>query len=149
MLPTAPSFRIPIRSQRCLIPVDSFYVWQNRGISQIPHRVFSENQPVLLLAGLWDVWKDPFKTIHTFSIIITKAHNRLRDITNWVPVVFNTRDAAEMWLEPQGLSEIITLVRGQHIPALQSYRVSETINSLNVNSIDVQKQDIIVPTLFD
>ena len=47
-----PSFRIPIRSRRCIVLADSFYEWRKIGKNKVPYRIFLKNGALLEMAGV-------------------------------------------------------------------------------------------------
>ena len=56
---TMPSFRKPIRSQRCLVVADAFYEGPEKEKLSKPYLVYlKEHKRPFAFAGIWDVWKD-------------------------------------------------------------------------------------------
>lgn len=100
---TAPSFRVPLRRRRCLIPADGFYEWQTRPGSKVkqPYYIARADGAPLAMAGLWDQWRDPQGTtvIESCSILVTAADPRLAPIHPRMPVLLDP-DAFAAWLDP-------------------------------------------------
>ncbi|WP_282609705.1 SOS response-associated peptidase [Pelagibius sp. Alg239-R121] len=92
------SYRGPLKSQRCLIPVRFFYEWQGKGkpwlISQVDDRLF-------FMAGLWTAWRGFSKgqavDFYSFTILTTVANDAMADIYKRMPVILPPEDYAT-WL---------------------------------------------------
>jgi putative SOS response-associated peptidase YedK len=123
-----PSFRTPLRSQRCLIPSDGFFEWKQNG-RKIPYRIFVKDNPIFAFAGLWDKWKSPDgDIIHSFTIITTAANDFMRSIHERMPVILNKEDE-KRWLSPIPESEILSLLQPYPSELMDAYEVSELVNS--------------------
>ena len=58
-LTASPAFRDALRRKRCLVPVDAFYEWRREGEIRQPYTIARADGRPLVLAGLWDGWRDP------------------------------------------------------------------------------------------
>lgn len=97
-----PAFRDSFRRKRCLVPVDSFYEWRlENGVRQ-PYRILRADGLPLVLAGLWDGWRDPETEAvrRTFTIVTTRANERIAELHDRMPVALS-RDAWATWLNPR------------------------------------------------
>jgi putative SOS response-associated peptidase YedK len=146
---TKPSFRIPIRKRRCLVPADSFYEWKKFGKQKIPYRIFLKNGDLLFFAGIWDVWYKGDYGLKTFSIITTDPNEEMMAVHNRMPVVLATPEQQKRWLETSNLDEILDMLRTPPDGILDMYRVSEKLNSFINNSPDVHDRVPESPALFD
>ena len=58
-----PSFKRPLRTQRCLLPASAFFEWQGAtGVTKgakVKYRIGRKDGEMFGLAGLYDVWKSP------------------------------------------------------------------------------------------
>ena len=144
-----PSFRVPIRKKRCLVPADSFYEWRREGTRKIPYRIFAQDGGLLTFAGIWDVWYDGHYALKTFSIITTPPNDEMSGIHNRMPVILTTPGKQELWLQSEDLIEILSLLRTPPDGTLNMYRVSELVNSVGNNSPDLHYEVPEPPTLFD
>jgi putative SOS response-associated peptidase YedK len=95
-----PSFKRPLKKQRCLILADGFFEWQ-----AVPGE--KRKQPLYIrrrdaapfaFAGLWDRWKSPEGERLTTATIITTAANRLvAPIHDRMPAIL-TPEHVPTWL---------------------------------------------------
>lgn len=70
-----PSYRTPIRRQRCVVPFDAFYEWRPvRSAPKQRFRISLKSGEPMGVAGIWDVWKSPEGPITTFSILVADAN---------------------------------------------------------------------------
>lgn len=103
-LSTKPSFADSFNRRRCIIPVRGFYEWQHKGSQKIPWYIYLPKSEIMMLAGLYDSWKDPVtgNNIHTFTIITSEANKLLSEIHNTkkrMPVILQDNEE-EAWLNP-------------------------------------------------
>ncbi|HFA51278.1 MAG TPA: SOS response-associated peptidase [Bacteroidetes bacterium] len=144
-----PSFRIPIRQRRCLVPADSFYEWKKEGRRKIPYRIFAKDGSLLLFAGVWDIWYKGDYGLKTFSIITTPPNYEMSGIHSRMPVILHTKEQQKAWLEEQDLFEILALLQTPPDGLLDMHRVSELVNSTGNDSPELHYEVPEPPTLFD
>jgi putative SOS response-associated peptidase YedK len=79
-----PAFRKAFVSQRCLIPADGFYEWQQRGAEKAPYWIQLKGADLFAFAGLYDGWKDPVSGVErfTFTLLTTIANPLMAHIHN-------------------------------------------------------------------
>lgn len=145
---TKPSFRIPVRKRRCLVPADSFYEWRREGAKKIPYRIFLKSGGLMMFAGVWDIWYNGDYGLKTFSIITTDANEEISAIHNRMPVILTGIEAQKSWLEADELDDILELLFTPPDGMLKMYRVSELVNSVANNSPELQDEVTEPPTLF-
>ena len=121
-----PSFRDLVAKNRCIIPVDGYFEWQE----QLRHDAMKPvKQPfyfsahvesryshkgVLAVAGLWTSWKDPKQpdgVLQTAVALTTDANDMVGEIHHRMPVLLDER-GVENWLDadirnPLGGLEVI------------------------------------------
>jgi putative SOS response-associated peptidase YedK len=134
-----PSFRTPLRKQRCLILADGFYEWQAPiapAKSKIPHLIGLESGEPFALAGLWSVWqpKDLLAAEPLFScaIITTAANAAVRAIHERMPVNL-PREAESHWLDPAldgNVDALLALLVPIASEALRAHPISKRVNSV-------------------
>ena len=109
---TAATWRGPLKSRRCLVPVDGFYEWKalddSKKPKKQPYAITLKGEEPMAFAGLWDAWKEPKpakESVHTpdtwlqsFSIITTEANEIMAPIHTRMPVILPLRYWAE-WLD--------------------------------------------------
>jgi putative SOS response-associated peptidase YedK len=97
-----PTFRKPLRFQRCIIPATGFYEWQTpaSGGKKVRYLFTRTDGDFLALAGLYDTWKTPEGDELTSCVIITTMPNELvAPVHDRMPVILGEGDEAA-WLSP-------------------------------------------------
>ncbi len=97
-----PSYRMPIRQQRCLVPVDAFYEWQHQGSKKIKYRIYCK-ESIFCFAAVWDRWTNPIthQEWNGFSILTTPANPLMARIHNSrqrMPLIL-PREKEKEWLD--------------------------------------------------
>lgn len=133
----SPSFRMPIRSRRCLILADSFYEWKQEGMERKPYRIHMKDQALMIMAGVWDVWYKGDYAIKSFSIITTPSNEDMSGVSSRMPLIFDTKEKQEKWLSDIPLTDVLDMLTTLDNGLLHIYRVSEIINSIKHNSMDL------------
>lgn len=136
---TKPSFRIPIRKQRCLVIADSFYEWRRSGQQKLPYRILRSNDDLLVMAGIWDSWQREGKTVRTFSIVTTSPNAEMEGIHNRMPVLLLTKEEQSRWLTDLPLEETLDLLQTPEDAILKHYRVSQAVNYVRNNGPELHK----------
>ena len=79
-----PSFRHTLKNQKCLVLINGFYEWQDRGKEKIPHYISLKDIESFALAGLYDDWtnKKTGEMLRTFTVITSKANELMEQIHN-------------------------------------------------------------------
>ena len=128
------SFRIPIRSKRCLVLADSFYEWKKLGSREIPHRIVFEDNTLMAFAGIWDIWYKGNYAVKSFSIITQPATGRLRDIMSRMPVIIQDKRDQSDWLEDIPLFKVQTIMeRNYNSEKLKYYPITTELHSIQKN----------------
>jgi putative SOS response-associated peptidase YedK len=98
------------RGRRCLVPMSWFYEWDKRDKPSQPWRVLPANDPLLVMAGLWDRTHPPDgEPFDSFTILTTSPNRQLAGIGhNRSPVLLGPADF-ETWLvgEPSAAERVI------------------------------------------
>ncbi|MFP7494678.1 SOS response-associated peptidase [Terribacillus saccharophilus] len=129
------SFKKAFRTQRCLIPADSFYEWQTIDGKKQPMRIQNKDKTPLTFAGLWEKWQDEDgSNIFTCTIITTEANSFMKQIHHRMPVILPA-DSQDIWLdrEEQDPEKLQTLLH-PYAEELTAYPVSALVNSPKNNS---------------
>jgi len=135
------SFRIPIRSQRCLIMADSFYIFQKVGLEDVPYRVTLQDKSIMLFAGIWDTWYHGDYAVKSFSIITKPTTGALKNIVPRMPVVIHESEAQTKWMENISLSDVQSITDLRDPDTYQFYKISRELHSTQKN--DASLHDII------
>ena len=148
-----PSFRSAFAQRPCVIPVDGFYEWDHRAGRQKQPHYFSrvDGQP-LLLAGLYEQWRDPSREgsepLQTCTVITTTPSDDMSALHDRMPVVVETSDI-DPWLNVHryGPDERAVVLRSAPKGTLIHHGVDVAVGSVRNNG-----PELIVPvepgTLF-
>ena len=126
-----PSFRGPLRKQRCLIPADGFYEWKKEGRSKTPYYIHLKSGQPFAFAGLWSHWRGPDgRELRSFTIITTGPNDLIRSIHDRMPVILS-EDAEKYWLDPaqDNSKDILSALSPYPAGELEAYPVSTLVNS--------------------
>ena len=108
-----PSFRAAFRHRRCLIPTSGFYEWKtvNPGTSKSykqPHRIYFEDERLMVMAGLFEVWQAPDgSALGSCSMLTTEASESMGGLHARMPVVLDSEDEWDAWLSPAAEPEML------------------------------------------
>lgn len=107
---TKPSFRNAFERRRCLVLADGFYEWMGEAGKKQPHWIHLPGREPMTLAGIWERWKGPEATRHTFAIITVPASEDVRHIHHRMPAILPPEDR-DVWLESKQPAEVEALLR--------------------------------------
>src|SRR5689334_13352028 len=108
-----PSFKKPLRFQRCIIPASAFFEWKGSPGAKVKYRIARKDGELFGFAGLYENWRDPSGgELTTCSIITTVPNELVAPIHNRMPVIL-LPDDEERWLDPDMTEpeEIVSLLR--------------------------------------
>lgn len=130
-----PSFRKPIRSQRCLVIADAFIEGStNEGLDK-PFVVYLKARRPFALAGIWDTWTDPEsgEVSRSFAIITTVPNKLLQMIPHHrSPVILHESDERR-WLRAEHLNEITGMLEPYPADEMNAYPISPKIKNPRAN----------------
>lgn len=141
---TKRSYSASFKSKRCIIPVRGFYEWQHNGKKKIPWYIYSRDNDVFSLAGLYSEWlPGPGReSVSTFTIITTEANELMADIHNSkkrMPLILN-KSAEHDWIDLSVTeSDLISLLHPYPADRMNAHVIGNLINNrkANRNSIEV------------
>jgi putative SOS response-associated peptidase YedK len=125
-----PTYRMPFKRQRCLIPADGFYEWQHRDTAKIPHHIRMQDSRLFAFAGLWDHWRGEAGSFDSCTIIVMPANTVMRPVHERMPAIIAPADY-DRWLDP-GLADrqvLMGCLGSAPADELISYPVSSYVNS--------------------
>ena len=138
----SPVFREAFERRRCVVVADGFYEW-----TPPPEGMKAPKQPIwfrpangglLLMAGLWESWKDPAsgERSRSFTIVTRGANSDMDGVHDRMPVVIKPEDLPT-WLgvpqkgdEKPVDAEVIELLGPAKEGALSRVKVSTRVNSV-------------------
>jgi putative SOS response-associated peptidase YedK len=97
---TKPFFKQAFKRKRCLIPVSGYYEWQDTpGGKQPWYFTPRDGSPVLMIAGLWDEWKNPEtgEPVKSCTMIITEPNRFVGEVHDRMPVLLS-EEQFDPWL---------------------------------------------------
>jgi putative SOS response-associated peptidase YedK len=127
---TRPSFRDAFRRQRLLIPVDGFFEWDRREATRVPHFFTRADGGPVVLAGLYDRWRDPGEPgappLVTCTVLTTTPGNDVDGIHDRMPVVLEP-DAFDLWLTAR--DDELDAVQALCVPAIAGTLVHHLVDA--------------------
>ncbi len=131
-----PSFRKPIRSQRCLVVASAFIEGTtNDGLNK-PYLIYLKKHP-FAFAGIWDTWNHPERDVpvNSFSIITTTANEILQRLPHQRMPVILAEENYHAWLDTNtDLGNITGLLRPYPAHLMNAYPISTDIKNPKNNS---------------
>ena len=125
-----PSFKKLLKRRRCLIIADGFYEWKKEDSGKQPFRFQMKTEEPFAFAGLWDRWENNGETLHTCTIITTKANAVVNGIHDRMPVIL-PKQKEQIWLDRSIEDE--AYLKSLLIPfsedQMEKYPVSSLVNS--------------------
>lgn len=138
----SPVFREAFERRRCVVVADGFYEWvaPPEGSKQPKQPIWFRPAAggLLLMAGLWESWKDPTtgERSRSFTIVTHAANSDMDGVHDRMPVVIAPADLPT-WLDvpPRGEERdvpaaVIQLLGPAKEGALSRTRVSTRVNSV-------------------
>ncbi len=127
-----PMFSGAFRERRCIVPANGFYEWRSRK----PIWFYDAESPVMLLAGIWNVWEGAdhgIASIASLAIVTTDANEQVRPTHDRMPVALDA-SGAEIWLEDSVAEDLLHRVMVS--------RPWETVVSIEANpAVSAAKND--------
>lgn len=135
-LASSRAFREPFRRRRCVVPVSGFYEWCRRteggaAGGKIPYYIRPQAADGLLLAGIWDRWRDAASdtVLESFAIVTTAAADAMAFVHNRQPVMLSLEDARG-WLDGGTSVEALVALFAPALPMrLDAVPVSTHVNN--------------------
>jgi putative SOS response-associated peptidase YedK len=97
-LQTSRAFKEPFARRRCLVPVCGYYEWAKQGDRKLPYYIRPTADDGLLLAGIWDRWRNGDETIESFAVVTTAVHERLAFVHSRQPAMLS-RSEGQRWID--------------------------------------------------
>jgi putative SOS response-associated peptidase YedK len=129
-----PAFRPLLGARRALVAVSGFYEWRRPRPGEAPGSqpfyFYPADGGPLVLAGLWDLWRDAGgAALRTCTIITTTANATMAPVHHRMPVVVG-RDDWQEWLRPEPLrpARLAELLAPAPEALLHAYPVTTAVN---------------------
>jgi putative SOS response-associated peptidase YedK len=137
-----PLFRNAFRSQRCLVPANGFYEWQQTPSGKQPYWIRLRGGDLFAFAGLWESWSDrQGGEVLSYTIITTEPNALMAPIHNRMPVILPS-DAEALWLNPDETDSerLSRLLVPYDASQMEAWRVSRAVNNPQNDSIDLLRR---------
>lgn len=109
-----PTFREAVKSNRCVIPLRTFYEWEDTGTrKKRPWRFALPDEAMIFVAGIWKPSEQSFCMVTTApSGVVSEVHDRMPALLQPSEVIDWIREGPSALLAPQDFG----LVREEHDP---------------------------------
>ena len=103
-----PSFKEPMRFQRCVIPATAFYEWQHveakakAKVEKIKYKI-STDQEVFAFAGIWDSWQE-WKGFSILTMAANPLMARIHNTAKRMPFILTPENEMK-WLDSKRVSQ--------------------------------------------
>ena len=140
------SFKGNIMSNRCVLPVDSFFEYKHQGGEKLPYVIHPTNHPFFNLAAIFSQYQDPIERVwHTsFSICTTAANSLMAEIHNTKfrqPVIIDDAQITT-WLNPStSKEEVQHLMQPCDDTKMAAYRVDRNLLKLGNTAVVLKAVD--------
>lgn len=136
-----PMFRNLVKRRRCLVPANGFYEWKRTGGPKQPYYIHLTDQPIMLMAGLYDVRQGVDGEPQPSYTIITGPPNQVMgSIHDRMPMIIRPDDVA-LWMDAdiQELLPLEPLLVPLTDDEIDMYPVSTAVNSVKNNRPDLME----------
>lgn len=135
------SFRRLVPGSRCLVAVEGFYEWKKDGSKKQPYYVHFKDGRPLVLAALYDSWKNAEgETLYTFTILTTYSSSALAWLHDRMPVILGNKGSTEEWLDGLSSSKFDTVLKPYEEPDLVWYPVTSEMGKPSFNGPECIKE---------
>ncbi len=137
-----PTWRLPIRSKRCLVPATGFFEWRHFANAKYPYFISLNKKQPFSIAGIWDSWtcKDTGEIINSFSLITAEANSLMEKIHNTkkrMPVILRSQDE-EAWLNMDvELPEALALLKQYPSEEMMAHAIRKDFFLLGGSGADI------------
>jgi putative SOS response-associated peptidase YedK len=112
---TSRAFKEPLARRRCLVPVAGFYEWVRQDDRKLPYYIRPHADDGMLLAGLWDRWRNGEEMLESFTIVTTAAHASLAFVHKRQPALLS-RAEGRRWVDAN--QDVASLCEDLLVPRL-------------------------------
>ncbi len=132
---TAPAYRDPLRSRRCVILADGFYEWRSENGAKTPYWVHRVDREPFAFAGLWDRWRGRLpdeEDVRSCTIVTSPANEFMAPVHSRMPIVLSDAGAAA-WLTSEPLvpaAALDILIPDEASEVWEMYAVSARVGNV-------------------
>lgn len=134
-----PSFRSPIKTNRCLVMADGFFEWRDYKKAKYPYYITLKDNDAYAMAGIWESWidKGTGEEVKTYSVLTCPANPLMAKIHNGkerMPVII-PKELEKNWLNNDlTKEEIQTFFLPYPEEEMKAHTISKLITSRTENS---------------
>ena len=126
---TKTSYRKKLQSQRCVIPMDGFFVWKQVAKKKVvPHYFFYPDRRVFCVAGIWETNEDQ----HSFIMITRPSNDSVSPFQEDMPSILDTA-TTKKWIASNVDEELEEVLQQETSNSLLSHTVSPRISNIDSN----------------
>ena len=94
-----PSFKSLLEKRHCLIAASGFFEWKKEEEHKQPYYIKYKTDEPLVMAGLWDRWKNKAgASVVSCTILTTEANDFMKELHHRMPVIL-PEEKWRKWLE--------------------------------------------------
>lgn len=124
------SYRKKLASNKCVIPMDGFFIWkQVAKKQQVPYYFFFPDKKVFSVAGIWE---ENDEGDNSFIMLTRNANEQIASFQEDMPAIMDTA-TTRRWLESESLDELEELLQKENQQELISHTVSPRIKDIDEN----------------
>lgn len=123
------SFSPLLKSHRCVVPVSGFYEWKREGKTKQAYAIRRNDNPLMLLAGLWT--QNSQLNTTSYTILTTSPNAVMAEIHDRMPVILSPDDV-EMWLDGEW-DDAKVLAKPSEAKILETWMVNNEVGKVANN----------------
>lgn len=132
-----------VEKKRCIIPADSFYLWQEKFNVSTPFRVQLASESTFNIAGVWEEWRmegDSETMFGSFTMITRESQEDILEYSDRMPLILNEKQTKD-WLDDRIDESFISgVLESKEETKLRVYKVTNLVNDLKNNTRKVIKE---------
>ncbi len=121
-----PSFKNLITTNRCVVLANGYYEWVNVDNKKQPYFIYSGENTMISMAGLWTEWKD----VVSFTIITKKSNISISHLHHRMPLILQ-EEKIDSYLDKKNTFDDFVLFDDMK---LKYHQVSNLVNSPRNNN---------------
>ena len=121
-----PSFKNLITTNRCVVLANGYYEWVNVDNKKHPYFIYSEENTMISMAGLWTEWKD----VIAFTIITKKSDISISHLHHRMPLILQ-EEKIDSYLDKKNTFDDFIIFDDMK---LKYHQVSNLVNSPKNNN---------------
>ena len=121
-----PSFKNLITTNRCVVLANGYYEWVNVDNKKHPYFIYSEENTMISMAGLWTEWKD----VISFTIITKKSDLSISHLHHRMPLILQ-EEKIDSYLDKKNTFDDFVKFNDMK---LKYHQVSNLVNSPKNNN---------------